>query len=700
MMEMTLQEGATMKSVKFILCCLWLFPSMSYAAASTLQVTSYPIDEIMDAPINYKQLAAPPEEILAGHLNPPVPELLGMSSNSATLPVNFSKDQTQQKISFPVDGHQHLRLIPIFKSDNYKISQVIGPDGFDYIGELQTIVSPTGNAYQIETPEIGYWHVTLERILSTNMSTGFLQVSTGSNPVQLYTYFDDIDFLIDKPITLHALTKLTIQNDASPTELLNSGTQLSTENLQPNISELTRANLTVITPSGHKTNYAMHSEKNDDGWQAQFTPTQAGLYRLHIEAHGFSSETGAPFIRTTQHLIPVIPQSLSFHRAELNESNYHRRELKLDISVKPKKQLNQIPDRFIVSGQVWGTDPTTQKEQPVVWISSITELENHSQEWRLQQSIDPRWLSRTEAKAPYFIKHLQVKDVDTATSVIKIDSIALPSFNHSGASLKSTESNNTISHDMLMAEKINRLQIVNGSLQSPFTLFNQPLVLKKLVLVHGYCSASVWPLKHFSSDAVAPIFPYKNHSIDQFARKLINSTQSYTSFGVIAHSQGGMATMHTLSYYMSGLDYALTHPSNHNRKLIQTIGSPFKGTALASNWALIGAMGGKGCGPNADLTLEGAAKWLSGIPMFIRKRVWYYTTSEQDLPGEYNTCDIRSDALLGDPDDGVVSKAHAQLIGGHDMGHTVGECHIAGMTNPQQTHNINRNYAMDAIAAR
>ncbi|MCA9971638.1 MAG: hypothetical protein KC425_15545, partial [Anaerolineales bacterium] len=213
-------------------------------------------------------------------------------------------------------------------------------------------------------------------------------------------------------------------------------------------------------------------------------------------------------------------------------------------------------------------------------------------------------------------------------------------------------------------------------------------------LIHGYCSdGNPWPTSHFSQYAVFQDYN-QNRSHDAFALQILSYGNNFPSFGAIAHSQGGAASLHLYTYYWSGLDYS------SGSRLIQSVGTPYQGTSLAGNLALIGDIFGVGCGTNWDLTYDGAALWLAGIPSWARSRVYYHTTSFTDKWWRYDYCNIASDLFLSDPDDGVIERAKGQLSGASNMGHKTGWCHTSGMRDPAQTGDYGRNSNMNAYANR
>jgi hypothetical protein len=204
-----------------------------------------------------------------------------------------------------------------------------------------------------------------------------------------------------------------------------------------------------------------------------------------------------------------------------------------------------------------------------------------------------------------------------------------------------------------------------------------------LMLVHGYCAAgSPWPPGDFSGFTEAFSDPDANRTHDQFAQLIFALGNGSKSYGIVAHSQGGMAALHLWNYYFSGLDWA-TGP-----RLIQSLGSPYQGTPLAS-------LGSFSCGVNNDMTPAGATAWLANIPTASRDDVYYWTTQHSG-----SWCSFFANLVLSTPNDGVIEVARGQLPGANNMGNTVGWCHTTGMSDPAQYTDSARNAEMNTNAAR
>ena len=225
----------------------------------------------------------------------------------------------------------------------------------------------------------------------------------------------------------------------------------------------------------------------------------------------------------------------------------------------------------------------------------------------------------------------------------------------------------------------------------------------KKILVHGWCdTGSPFPLFHFQ-DAIEFADPGTSNptssswSNNEFARKIdkFGDDNNLHGCGIIAHSQGGLAALHLYTNYWSCLDYG----SKGGSSMIQTVGSPYRGSPLQGVISAIGPLFGQGCGLEYDLTEGGADSWLNGIPYWARQHVHYYTTGYKDYWWSYDYCNFATDLILDNPDDGAVEKGRSQLSGGNNMGHTEGWCHTLGMSQPAQYWDIGRNLVMD-VAAR
>lgn len=370
-----------------------------------------------------------------------------------------------------------------------------------------------------------------------------------------------------------------------------------------------------------------------------------------------------------------------------------RRSVPLDFAVEaPRLELNDVASaeaiigdaieiaieaiplapstRMHVSAEVWGRDPDGGAI-PVCWLSKIQTPREAAGLFELPLELDLRWLDVAQAQAPLELRAVRVQSPDNSVVWSSRDAIFV-----AAPSLRPPGQPRAAGPDLWT--RPNRSS-------SPPTPPHGYAAKRSLMLVHGYCSGgSIWPAADFSAPKLEFLDPNQNRTHDQFAQLIAQraaQAQLY-SFGVVAHSQGGPAALHLLTYYESGLDRA-----SGGRK-IQSLASPYQGTPLAS-------LGGFACGVNSDMTPSGAAAWLAGIPTWARAQVFGWTTSNISP-----NCNALAAIFLADPEDGTVEQARAQLPGGNDMGHVTGWCHTTGMARPASYTDSSRNTSMNANAAR
>jgi hypothetical protein len=407
----------------------------------------------------------------------------------------------------------------------------------------------------------------------------------------------------------------------------------------------------------------------DGIWGATFIAETAGNTTAQITATGTAPD-GRAFIRTSEHLFPVLTPTLALADRPVRSRDLGDGRIQLDI---PADALLGSVSRVLVSAEVWGQDGAGTAV-PVVWLSGMVTPQQSGSRLTLPLILDSRWLELASAHPSYHLQNVRVQDVDTAVPFSQLSTLPL-SLNYTAGKQAVTE----ITDDMLMGPMPN-LPIA-------------PESAGVVMLIHGYCSGGVWPTADFSQYAVFADHN-QNRSHDQFAQLIDTYGNNFSSFGAVAHSQGGAASLHLYTYYWSGLDY-----STGNR-LIQSVGTPYQGTILAGLIAVLGEIFGAGCGTNFDLTYDGASLWLSGIPGWARSRVYYHTTAFKDVWWRYDYCHLASDLFLDDPDDGVVERWAGQLSSANNLGHKSGWCHTSGMRDPAQYNDHTRNANMNANANR
>ena len=622
-------------------------------AALAAQVSAQSLD------LQAKQLAGPPEEFQM--MQPADVEANAVSSKAALIPVSFStsKKSNSWRQSIPMDEVNARVLLLKSSSSNWEFN--FGEQGKSAPERASTRASVhTQTTFGMQDAQVPAELFAFENLKATNYSVeinsndgaeGFILIE-GDEATQLVSYPMDRQFALGQPVTILA----RLQNlDAR--------------------AEITNASLNVTSPSGERSSTGLFDDgQHNDGaagdglFGASFSALEVGDYRAQVLANGSVADKSV--VRSAEHLIPVIDDQvlLSNGDAALVEGRVNGR-LALSIPM----LANKTAKHYRVYAQVWGTD-ARGAETPIAWVSTMA----IPSQGAAHLELDQRWIARAGAGAPYSLREIRVEDPDHFITLASTDRINVRDSIRPVAAQRAVEIDDT----MRMG--------VKPQAQATF----ERGVGTRLLLVHGYCSNSVWPAANFTNASVF-LDTNQNRSNDQFAQRIKTFGNTWNSYGVVAHSQGGMASLHLYNYYWSGLDNAT------GARLIQSVGTPYQGTNLAGVLAALGGIFGVGCGSQNDLTYSGASSWLAGISSTSRAKVNFYTTAFKSTNWWTNDyCNFASDLVLSDPEDGTTEKAKGQLSGGVNRGHVDGQCHTAGMRDPAQYNDAGRNSVMNSNAAR
>jgi hypothetical protein len=435
------------------------------------------------------------------------------------------------------------------------------------------------------------------------------------------------------------------------------------------------ATLRVIAPDGAQESHAMFDDgKHGDGeagdgiYGGEFAARTAGTYVAQVQVTGANWKNLA-LVRTAEHVIPVVEKSIGIDAAAATARAGSDARYTVDIPVAGTHKAGQHYRAF---AQVWGTG--ANGPQPVAWIGGMASPQGGV----LSLGLDARWIARANVTGPFELREVRLEDPDHFVTVAQ--AARMPLAMSSSKPVKASAFD-AIDERMTMGPRPVGDAAGKG-------------VGQRLILVHGYCSGGVWPASQFST-ASTFLDTNQNRSHDQFARLLQSFGSTWASFGTVAHSQGGAAALHLYTYYWSGLDYAT------GSRLMQSVGTPYQGTNLAGILATLGSWFGVGCGTNDNLSYSGASAWLSGIPTANRAKVNYYTTAFRTTNWWTNDyCNIATDLVLNDPEDGTTEQSYGQLPGAVNRGHTTGQCHTTGMRDPAQYLDSGRNATMNSNAAR
>jgi len=598
----------------------------------------------------YKQIGSPAEDVLLGRLAAPDPAAHGAVGRCGQVPFEGGGGPVELTLSVP--ACTHLALVPLGESCIDWSVQLTDPSGGlvelegDAIRHTQGQLKPLGpgeaNRWDVVDPAPGVWTVT---ILGVKKGQRGVLLARDNLPAHLRSTLSTYQVLAGEPI------RVTAQFESG-----DAGRQAPVAT-SADMSVLGRAEPLAVTLSG--------------GVISSELRLPEGEHVVRVDAAATDPVTGTAVHRTVMHMVrveadpPVLDGVVT-----ATPIDAHRTALTLRCSEAGRR------DRVLAGVEVWSDGALR------CWIGGMSSVDVDG----IHLVLDTRWLGG--AGDDVHLRNIRVADPDSAITLASLDGAALGTIACDAAGA---------SHAVLRAMQM------GGGDRGGVPLAGTPRAIvggHNLMFVHGYCSdGNPWPTSHFSGDLSVYHNPDQNFSNDTFALDILAFGQQFKSFSIAGHSQGGNAALHLYSFYWSGLDWATPSPQDGGR-LIQALGSPLRGTALAGNIAALGEIFGIQCGANYDMTYDGAALWLSYVPTWARQASWSWTTTFTDDWWSWDYCHVAADLVLDDPEDGVVEGFTGDISGGNYMGLKEGWCHIEDMADPPQAYDSDRNSEINAEAAR
>lgn len=625
-----------------------------------------------EAPLVAKQLSGPPEEFAA--MRSPDPADATIHSKSALLPVTFGTSKSGRSAwsgDLPVENGRLRFLVFAGGQPGWQVSMA-DPTGRQEKSAAQFArdvrsadfgidqATYPAQYYALDNLTSGAW--TLKIAADAGAQDGYVLVE-GDASTELASYQTHKRQQVGQRIGIAAQLTAT---DADERVLFGA-----------DAGRIDSALMRVTSPAGKVSTYPMFDDgRHGDGaagdgvYAGDFPAEKIGRHLAQVEVRGVD-RSGQAIIRTAEHIVPIVGDELRLASTKAAASAARDGASRLTIAIPVSAQKSGR--HYRAYAEVWGTG-SDGAARPIAWVSGMTSPKSGT----LDLGFDERWIVRAAAKGPYTLRNLRIEDADHFVTVAQAAELPLTM-----PTLRTKAKPSDIVVDDVMTQG-----------PRPQIAASEKGVGSRLLLVHGYCSGGVWPAGQFTN-ASTFLDANQNRTHDQFARLLQSYGSTWNSFGVVAHSQGGAAALHLYTYYWSGLDNAT------GSRLIQSVGTPYKGTNLAGILATLGSWFGVGCGTNDNLSYSGASSWLAGIPTARRAKVNYYTTAFRTTNWYTNDyCNFATDLVLSDPEDGTTEQTNGQLSGAVNRGHTAGQCHTSGMRDPAQTQDSSRNATMNANAAR
>ena len=644
----------------------------------------------------YKYLSGPPDQF-----NRFYPGYFPINSDLLLLPIStLSINSSNEYMPFPVDDCDKMSvsfLMPMTKYAKKVMKRVSvtlkAPNGVPVVSlsVAQEVVTVSDNfkflckSYVVTSPKVGTWQAKVT--FRKSFLFGF-RSSVESYPVFVLVGFDGSQIILESSVD--QVQRFTLMNDPVYIKINVSMPAYEPETQQTSKLTMFTSNLEVVQPDGVKYKEEIsllrfqlsESGRKELQLTGVFIPPISGVYRVIVNVSG-ETQGGMEFARTQWHLVGVSYNNLAY-------SNYATFTLsggyfKIELYLNWEEGMDTT---FRIFSEVWGI--VDDELVPICWVIHLTDVEQNSTgSYFLPIYIEPNWI--TEFSIPpniIFLKNLTIEDVNLFTTVLEIKSLKIDL----GKPNYQIEINSINSGEFSKCRKSQQSRSKQSSVTSSQN--GQP----NLLLVHGYCAKeNPFTVENFTNYMVFKDWG-QSLSNDQFARHIIDFTEgrNLSEFSIVAHSQGGLASVHLYSYYYSGLDSYSVSGDGSDRK-IQTVGSPYQGTPLAGLLADIGHFFGIMCGSNLELTYEGAQAWLSKVPLDVQEEVHFYRTF---YGKRKKYCNFGTNVVLKGPNDGLVEVGKARLPFGRAEGIAPGECHSVNMQWPSQCHNAKRNAEMNRYAAR
>ena len=606
-----------------------------------------------DHAVEAKDITAGPEDITSGRVRLPDPGSFGAKSRTALLRCAELTPALRRFVPGPGKAMAALLAPDV---EDWSLSAIID-DGGDAIdaplhsaeelvpGSLARVVTCPEGASQmrlfLEPPEPG--------------TPGWILIADGREDLELFTHFGSHGAILGGRVTVHAR--------------VDGGDLLAGE-------------VRMTAPDGevHVVNLGAGNPST-----ASFTPALVGDWTVRTIVRA-RDRAGRERLRTNQQILRVVDPELTLSDGvQVSQSDDGRIELSVPVILLPQEEV--APTRRVAMGcEVWGLD-ADGTSVPVCWVARMHQLPVEGGPSSCSLRFDARWFALAGVD-PMTMELRELRVHDSAGFVL-LDhdpdpAVLMPD------SIREVPAPTGVPEPGMHAGRSGRM--VTGH-APPSTARLSPGG-HVLLLSHGYCTDRFpWRTGDFSGDIELYEDYDQNLTHDEFALRFEAYGRNFKSMGIAGHSQGGNAAAHLFTFYWSALDW----PTGDRR--IQGVGVPWLGTPLAGNAAVLGEVFGIGCGVNYDLTYEGSAAWLSFIPGWVREDVWYWTTSFTD-GWFYDYCQIVTDVLLSDPDDGTVERYAGQLEGANNGGHKTGWCHTRLMRDPPQCRDADRNVELSAEAAR
>ena len=379
----------------------------------------------------------------------------------------------------------------------------------------------------------------------------FVEASFPNSTIELVSNVVTTNPIIGQPVTIEARLQDTSGANLNPLKILSAVMRI----FQGNGSVITEV-MNILLNNTIIGKYVPTFSDQQKVKLADYLDQTIEMMVRYITTFGNNS---LEQLRTTTHVVYSVAESILQHsKPSVNPFTHpvtNSQKIKFTTPVQLLKSHQGHHYRYYTD--VWGTD-VNGTERAICWLSALTDiqLDNSTSEddkyinGHFDIEMDTNWMIATETLFPLHFRNFSIEETRGFVEQVQHDRME-------------------IDHDpellMWAPDKQPEDVKITREMMEGYNPYNsEQATNSKLLLVHGYCaSGDAFPTDEFTDYAVFKDYE-QSRSIDEFAQ-LIDQyarSQDINAYSVVAHSQGGMAALHLLTYYHSGLD--LTTVSNYN----------------------------------------------------------------------------------------------------------------------------------------
>ena len=515
-------------------------------------VTIQPASSAGDGDVSYKTLQGEPSEFM--NFSIPLKDR-EETSNTLDLPVVYLSAGLDWKYVFPVDPVDSIVVSVLYAraqmTDLTVMAVLTAPDGsqpkpdYDEVKPF-SLVDDTSDAevlvQQFLHPKPGKWQLVLsiKGHATAKPIKALAWISFNNSRACITAYTDNTDPLVGKDMDMNMMVP-------DPERKTTDGRSIPLPNM------LRNATMTVTYPDGKEEVHVMYKEKTPGMMGGKFRPPTVGNYTVKLEVTGVDSASGYEFARSLTSTLSVAAPSLNVTGSISSDLYHHPVTGSEIILIKVEVKWDpQSRDTYRGYAEVYGTG-NGGVSVPVAWVGGLMQVKQaSSSSYMLQFELDSRWLVLANATFPLTLRNLTFEEIDGFIAVVKVQQL-----------LKVSTRSPLIAQwrPMMKASDVDiTYEMRNGyspyrgkNYDSDSTTANSA---GAIALVHGYCSDQPpFPSAHFTNPVVFSDLG-KSRTIDAFARLIISFTAGLDlqRFSIVAHSQGGMAAVHMLTFFNTPLD--------------------------------------------------------------------------------------------------------------------------------------------------